>query len=434
MAVGVASTGIHQTTNIKFSQLRREFKTISPRSTFDGDDNHSGDSGSVSASDLLRVNSLPTGSSPSADLINPVVPDVPENGNIVTTPVDWKIGGFKNAIKFYYLNQTGRDDNNNETNTAGFNLDDPTKNSEYTSDDTQLWTSYLDKNIVKVAFIDGIVGSVDATKPAMRFERSSNPYNVKIAIGGTVIGAGGTGGGVVGNIDPASDGDVGGNALNIEIPAGQHPTVTVNVAAGASVYAGGGGGGKGADGGAGGGDGGDPSAGVQCHSGHNNQWNHECVLNQQGAGTGAGGEGTGGKGGKGAGYIYSTDDTWYVMGASGLGPTMRSGRGGAGGGGGYGGTFGAAGGTGANGASGNAGTQHAGERAQASTLCEQNPVNCDIQGTAGQGGFGPGQPGGDGGGGKSISGSGWYWSEGSNTDNVTSEMLKGNSDVPVPPA
>jgi len=50
MAVGVASTGIHQTTNIKFSQLRREFKTISPRTTFNGSDDHSGDTGSISAS------------------------------------------------------------------------------------------------------------------------------------------------------------------------------------------------------------------------------------------------------------------------------------------------------------------------------------------------------------------------------------------------
>ena len=212
MAVGVASTGIHQTTDIKFSQLRREFKTISPRSTFDGEDDHSGDSGSVSASDLLRVTDLPTGSNPSSDLLDPVVPDVPENQNIVTTSVDWKIGGFKNAVKYYYLNQTGRDDNYDETSTAGFNLDDPTKNSEYTSDDTQLWTGYLNKNISKTAFIDGIIGSIDPTQPALKFDSSSsNPYNIKIAIGGTVIGAGGSGGGQVGDVGADGIGDDGGD-------------------------------------------------------------------------------------------------------------------------------------------------------------------------------------------------------------------------------
>ena len=96
MAVGVASTGIHQTTNIKFSQLRREFKTISPRTTFSGSDDHSGDTGSVSASQLLRNTSLSES--------DPVVPDVDENSNIVTTSSDWNISGFKNAIKYYYLN------------------------------------------------------------------------------------------------------------------------------------------------------------------------------------------------------------------------------------------------------------------------------------------------------------------------------------------
>ena len=44
MAIGVAFTGIEHSSNIKFSELRREFKTIQKRSTYSGEDDHSGDS------------------------------------------------------------------------------------------------------------------------------------------------------------------------------------------------------------------------------------------------------------------------------------------------------------------------------------------------------------------------------------------------------
>ena len=430
MAVGVASTGIHQTTNIKFSQLRREFKTISPRSTFDGEDDHSGDSGSVSASDLLRVTDLPTGSNPSADLLDPVVPDVPENENIVTTSVDWKIGGFKNAVKYYYLNQTGRDDNYDETSTAGFNLDDPTKNSEYTSDDPQLWTGYLNKNISKTAFIDGIVGSVDPTQPALKFDSSSsNPYNIKIAIGGTVIGAGGSGGGQVGDIGEDGIGDGGGTAIDISLPSGQHPTTRVNVAAGASVYAGGGGGGKGARGGNGGDDGRYAQDQAQCHP--LAQASHNCNPKQTGGGGGGTG-GTGGKGGTGAGYIYSQDENWFSLGGEGASPIGMTGRAGAGGVGGDGGTFGDGGDDGGIGQQGGAGTHYSGQNAHSVANCFGNWVQCQSSGTSGQGGQGPGNPAVAGAGGKSISGTGWSWSDGSNDSNVTDEMLKGSSDVTLP--
>ena len=185
MAVGVASTGIHQTTNIKFSQLRREFKTISPRTTFDGSDDHSGDTGSVSASELLRNTSL--------SATDPIVPDVVENANIVTTESNWNISGFKNAVKYYYLNQTGIDDNSGEER-VGFSVTDPSVNSAYSTIDLLSWKESVGKNILKKAFIDGIVGSVVSDKEALSVGNNNTDINnLLVSIGGSVYGSAGYG-------------------------------------------------------------------------------------------------------------------------------------------------------------------------------------------------------------------------------------------------
>ena len=199
MAVGVASTGIHHTTNLKFSELRREFKTISPRSTFDGSDDHSGDTGSVSASELLRNTSL--------SVSDPSVPDVLENSDIATTESNWNISGFKNAIKYYYLNQTGIDDNQSSPQREGFSIADPTLNTSYTTDDVQSWEDYVSKNIVKKAFVDGIVGSISTTKDALSIgDNSTDIYNLTVSIGGSIYGSAGIAGnvGVVRIVIPSS--------------------------------------------------------------------------------------------------------------------------------------------------------------------------------------------------------------------------------------
>ena len=181
MAVGVASTGIHQTTNIKFSQLRREFKTISPRTTFSGSDDHSGDTGSVSASELLRNTSL--------SVADPVVPDVSENANIVTTSSNWNISGFKNAIKYYYLNQTDIDDNQGEISRPGFAVTDPTVNSAYSDDDVKSWPDSISKNIVKKVFIEGVVGSISSTTSACSVgDDNIDINNLTVSIAGSVFG------------------------------------------------------------------------------------------------------------------------------------------------------------------------------------------------------------------------------------------------------
>jgi len=186
MAVGVASTGIHQTTDIKFSQLRREFKTISPRTTFSGSDDHSGDTGSISASELLRNTSL--------SVADPVVPDVDENANIVTTESNWNISGFKNAIKYYYLNQTDTDDNGGETSRPGFAVTDPTVNSTYSASDVKSWPDSISKNILKKAFIDGVVGSLVFDKESLSVGNDDMDINnLVVSIGGSVYGSAGYG-------------------------------------------------------------------------------------------------------------------------------------------------------------------------------------------------------------------------------------------------
>lgn len=187
MAVGVASTGIHQTTNIKFSLLRREFKTISPRTTFDGSDDHSGDTGSVSASELLRNTSL--------SAADPVVPDVDENSNIATTESNWNISGFKNAIKYYYLNQTDIDDNDGEER-VGFSVTDPSINSAYSGTDFLSWKESIGKNILKKAFINGVVGSLSSTREALSVgDDVLDINNLNVSIAGSVFGSAGYGDG-----------------------------------------------------------------------------------------------------------------------------------------------------------------------------------------------------------------------------------------------
>ena len=140
MAIGVAFTGIEHSSNIKFSELRREFKTIQKRSTYSGEDDHSGDSNtiSISASELLRNTSG-----------SPNVPDAVENASIPTTQSNWKTSQFIGAVKFYYLNQTGTNDNTGDSTIAGLDLDNPTNSVGESSTDIKNWNNNINKNINK---------------------------------------------------------------------------------------------------------------------------------------------------------------------------------------------------------------------------------------------------------------------------------------------
>ena len=94
------SSAVVTSGEIKFSELRRQFKTISPRTTYGGSEDFSGDSDaiSISASELLR--------STDTSVTDPVVGDSTENASIATAN-DWKTSQLRNSVKYYFAQQTG---------------------------------------------------------------------------------------------------------------------------------------------------------------------------------------------------------------------------------------------------------------------------------------------------------------------------------------
>jgi len=187
------------TGSISFSQLRSTFKQTS--------------SGAIKFSEYRRdTNTSST---------NPIVPDATENSDI-SSGNNLKLSQFRNSIKYYYVNQGASDDDRN------LNLNDS-------------WNGNLGKNIVKTATLAGTSGSTNGN-PAASLNASA-VYNLLLIITGSILGTGGIGG------TSGEDGTPGGDALSINVNAGQ---VTVRTSGGAQVYGGGGGGGGGGPGGDGG--------------------------------------------------------------------------------------------------------------------------------------------------------------------------------------
>jgi len=216
MTVSVATAGPYYSTGeIKFSDLRRDFRAQQPRTSSGGSEttDPSQDSGAISAVELLRKTSTTD--------TNPIVPDSTENASIGSS-TNWKLSQFRNSIKYYYISQSG-------TNT---NLDI----------DAQSWNSNLGKNIVKLMFIDGTCGSNDAAAAAVGLDVTT--YNLTIKVNGYILGAGGKGGGTTGA--PSISGQKGGDALSIQSPSGNN--IVVGVSTGARIWGGGGGGEKGYNG------------------------------------------------------------------------------------------------------------------------------------------------------------------------------------------
>lgn len=191
--------------SISFSQLRSNFKETA--------------SGSVSASELLRVTDLTN--------TNPTVPNATENANI-STSTNLKASQFRNSIKYYNLNQ-GSGDTDLNLNIAN----------------SSLWNGNLGKNIVKTVTLAGTTGSSTANTPAASLDAAS-VYNVLLVITGSILGDGGAAG------TASLNGGNGGDALYIN--TNSTGTVIVRTSGVSSqVYGGGGGGGYGGDGGNGGG-------------------------------------------------------------------------------------------------------------------------------------------------------------------------------------
>ena len=148
MATSTDTAGIGALTGeIKFSQLRRTFLKMNPRTIFSGSETFDPETGSVSASDLLRDL---TGSDPN-------VPNATENSAIATAN-DWKPSQFPNALKFYFAEQTGSE-------------------TQYDMG-AQSWNSNLPLSIRKFMFIEGTLGSSDSAVAACRLTTTSKNITI----------------------------------------------------------------------------------------------------------------------------------------------------------------------------------------------------------------------------------------------------------------
>ena len=210
MAASVSKAGPYYASGeIKFSDLRRDFRAQQRKQTSGGSETFDTDTASISAAELLRVTDT--------TIANPIVPDSTENSDIATSN-DLKLSQFRNSIKYYYITQSGTDEN--------FDID------------AQTWNTNLDKNINKFMFIDGTCGSSDTGVPAASLTASC--ANMTIDISGLILGAAGLGGSSNGGT-----GEDGGSALFVdsEVENGEEIKILLNSTA--QVYAGGGGGGGG---------------------------------------------------------------------------------------------------------------------------------------------------------------------------------------------
>lgn len=234
-----AGPNITSGTEIKFSTLRKYFLKMKPRSSFTASDTFESETGSVSASQLLRVSSLDStvdGTIEEEYEINyqlPYVPNCTENSNIATEN-DWKPSQFIGSIKYYYLRQSTTDDLN-------LNLS------------SQSWNNNLPLTIRKWFFVDGTIGSntnADGTKsdPSLIISSISNYLTLKLSSTGKIYGSSGAAG--TNGVNGGKGGD-GGDAVSwTDVNSLYNNYVILHPDS--RLYAGGGGGGKGGDGGKGG--------------------------------------------------------------------------------------------------------------------------------------------------------------------------------------
>lgn len=426
MAVGVASTGFsaERRSNIKFSELRRSFKTIEPRDGFSNNDDYSNDSNSISisASELLRDSSSS----------NPILPDSVENASLGIPDVEenWRVGLIPGAVKFYFLNQTSENDNTGDLTKPGLDVDTPTNSVGESGTEVLEWETNISKNIKKWAFIDGTVGSDTPDKAALEISGTTKNLQVNIGLTGAVYGAGGDGGAA------SASGQAGGNA--IEVVGTSHDNLKIYTSSTATVYAGGGGGGGGGSGG--GAQKGGKTCSVQNKSNCAPQFPRtrpECGRWDVDAPTP--GSGTGGKGGVGRGWNNFSGKTDGAGGGNGSGGTSgkttgpcvtvssgASGKGGNGGTGGTGGTWGAVGATGFGGTAGTTGGAGANRHHACNPSCNKNTdcaPNLPSCNTSASGSASPGGSGGNPGeGGIGIDGTDWSFVVGSS---VGTDVIKG---------
>ena len=215
MSVAVSKAGPYYSSGeISFSSLRSNFRAQQRKQTSSGSETFSTDTAPIKASQLLRKTATTE--------TNPIVPNAAENSN-VSTSTNWKVSQFRNTIKYYYITQSGTDTN--------FDVD------------AQSWNTNLNKNIVKIAFIDGTCGSNSSSSAAVSLDATA--FNLVIDNYGSILGASGRGGGTGGGA-PDPSGENGGDGISISSSSGNN--ISVNVRTGSRLYAGGGGGERGKNG------------------------------------------------------------------------------------------------------------------------------------------------------------------------------------------
>lgn len=188
---------------ISFSSLRSNFKEVS--------------SGSISSAELKR-NATTTDT-------NPIVPDCTENASISSSQ-NLRISQFYASIKYYDLIQSGTNDNTSNSSNYGIDIS------------TQNWNSNLNKNIEKVFYVDGTIGSISVTKEAAYFSAESYNFSIQLRSGGQILGAGG-----------ARNSGSGGNALYAASSGtGVASQIQIILNDNATIRGGGGGGARGGDG------------------------------------------------------------------------------------------------------------------------------------------------------------------------------------------
>jgi len=220
MAVATTKAGPYYSSGqISFSSLRSNFRAQQRKTTSGGSETFATDNASISASQLLRNTSTTN--------TNPTVPNATENSSIASSQSNWKTSQFRNSVKFFYITQSS-------TNT-NFDMDD------------LAWNGNLNKNINKFLFVTGTCGSSSVSSVAASFNATA--YNLTFDVTGSILGAGGRGGGTSGAPDPSGEG--GGTAMSVSSSSGRN--VVVLVRSGARIYGGGGGGERGARGANGGG-------------------------------------------------------------------------------------------------------------------------------------------------------------------------------------
>ena len=209
MSATVTKAGPYYTSgSISFSSLRTNFRAQQPDGSF------SSDTLPIKASQLRRITSTSDTSA--------IVPDATENANISTSS-NLRLSQFRNSIKYYYITQTGTDDNTASPSSPGFNIG------------TQSWNSNLNKNVRKYMYLNGTMGSSNVSQYAAFLQ--AEVHNLEINVSGGIYGAGGSNG-----TSAAISGGNGGPALYVQSTGS---AVTVTVQSTANIYGGGGGGEKG---------------------------------------------------------------------------------------------------------------------------------------------------------------------------------------------